>query len=167
MVNGAWSNFHRHVVRGRQILPRVDRTPDETLRNPDGVTLEQMAAMASRIISERAFEFACRVVKLCERLWKRGFSGRKIADQLFDSGTSIGANAEEAEGAQTKPDFIARLAVSRKESRETLYWLRLAIATAVVTKEEVASELDEASQLRAMITQAIRTAQSSSWRGGS
>jgi four helix bundle protein len=115
--------------------------------------------MASRIISERAFEFACRIVKLCETLWARGFSGRKIADQLFDSGTSIGANSEEAEGAQTKPDFIARLAVSRKESRETVYWLRLAIATRVVTKEEVSWELDEASQLRAMITQAIRTAQ--------
>jgi len=86
---------------------------------------------------------------------------------LFDAGTSIGANAEEAEGAQTKPDFIAKLAISRKESREAVYWLRVAIATSVATKEELAWELDEASQLRAMITQAIRTAQSSSWRGGS
>jgi hypothetical protein len=66
---------------------------------------------------------------------------------LFDAGTSIGANAEEAEGAQTKPDFT--------------------IATSITTKDEVAWELDETSQLRAMITQAIRTAQSSSWRGGS
>jgi four helix bundle protein len=82
-------------------------------------------------------------------------------------GTSIGANAEEAEGAQTKPDFIAKLAISRKESRESVYWLRVAIATSITTKDEVAWELDEASQLRAMITQAIRTAQSSSWRGGS
>ncbi len=123
--------------------------------------------MASRIISERAFRFACRIVRLCEKLWARGPAARKIADQLFDSGTSIGANAEEAEGAQTKPDFIARLAISRKESRESIYWLRLAIDTSVTTKDEVAWELDEASQLRAMITQAIRTAQSSSWRGGS
>ena len=123
--------------------------------------------MASRIISERAFEFACRIVQLCERLWARGPAARKVADQLFDAGTSIGANAEEAEGAQTKPDFIAKLAISRKESREAVYWLRVAIATSVATKEELAWELDEASQLRAMITQAIRTAQSSSWRGGS
>ena len=129
--------------------------------------LEQIIRMASRIISERAFEFSCRIVRLCDRLWKRGFKGRKIADQLFDAGTSIGANSEEAEGAQTKPDFIAKLAVCRKESRETIYWLRVAIATDVITKDEVAWELDEASQLRAMITQAVRTAQSSSWRGGS
>jgi four helix bundle protein len=132
-----------------------------------GPVLEDPWIMASRIISERAFAFACRIVLLCEKLWARGPAARKIADQLFDAGTSIGANAEEAEGAQTKPDFIARLAISRKESRESIYWLRLAIDTSVTTKDEVAWELDEASQLRAMITQAIRTAQSSSCRGGS
>jgi four helix bundle protein len=121
--------------------------------------------MASRIISERAFGFACRIVPLCERFWKAGPAARKIADQLFDCGTSIGANAEEAEGAQTKPDFIAKLAISRKESRESIYWLRLAIAAGLTAAEEVAWELDEASQLKAMITQAIRTAQSSPSRG--
>jgi four helix bundle protein len=122
--------------------------------------------MASRIISERSFAFACRIVKLCERLWMGGPASRKIANQLFDCGTSIGANAEEAEGGQTKPDFLAKLAVSRKESRETIYWLRLAIATSICTKESVAWELDEAQQLKAMITAAIKTGQSSNWRGG-
>jgi len=121
--------------------------------------------MPSRIISERAFELARRIVHLCERLWSGGPAARRIADQLFNCGTSIGANAEEAEGAQTKPDFIAKLAVSRKESRESIFWLRLGVATHVTTKDEVAWELDEATQLRAMITQAIRTAQSSPWRG--
>ena len=115
----------------------------------------------SRIIAERSFEFACRIVKLCEKLWRRGPAARRFADQLFDSGTSIGANAEEAQGAQTKPDFIARLSVSRKESRETIYWLRLALASGATTAEETAWELDEAKQLRAMITQAVKTAQSS------
>jgi four helix bundle protein len=76
-------------------------------------------------------------------------------------------NIEEAEGAQTKPDFIAKLATSRKESRESVYWLRVAIATSVTTKDEVAWELGEAQQLKAMITAAIKTGQSSSWRGGS
>jgi four helix bundle protein len=120
--------------------------------------------MPSRIISERAFEFARRIIKLCGRLWREGPAARRIADQLFDSGTSIGANAEEAQGAQTKPDFIAKLAISRKESREAIYWLRLAIAAGIVAVTDVAWELDEAQQLKAMITQAIRTAQSSSRR---
>ena len=61
--------------------------------------------MESRIIGQRAFKFACRIVKLCEGLWTQGPAARKIADQLFDSGTSIGANAAESQGGQTKPDF--------------------------------------------------------------
>jgi four helix bundle protein len=104
--------------------------------------------MESRIIHERAFQFCCRIVKLCERLSAKGFAGRKIADNLFDSGTSIGANAAESQGGQTKPDFIAKLAIARKESWESIYWLRLAISTDVITKQEVAWELDEAQQLK-------------------
>ena len=96
--------------------------------------------MPSRIISERAFDFAVRIVRLCDRLWNADRAARKIADQLFDSGTSIGANVFEAQGGQTKPDFLARLSVSRKESWETIFWLRLAIATSIVTKEAVAWE---------------------------
>ena len=123
--------------------------------------LKMGSAMASRIISERAFAFAIRIVRLCDRLWNADRAARKIADQLFDSGTSIGDNASESQGGQTKADFLARLAISRKESWETIYWLRLAIATSIVTKEAVAWELDEAQQLRAMITAAIKTGQSS------
>jgi four helix bundle protein len=89
-----------------------------------------------------------------------------VADQLFDSGTSIGANAAESQGGQTKPDFIAKLSIARKESWESVYWIELAIATSIATKEEAAWELDEARQLRAMITQAVITAQSSSSRHG-
>ena len=72
----------------------------------------------------------------------------------------------ESQGGQTKPDFIAKMAIARKESWETIYWLKLAIATSVTTKDEVAWELDEAQQLKAMITAAIKTGQSSNWRGG-
>ena len=92
---------------------------------------------------------------------------RKIADQLFDSGTSIGANTAEAQGGHTKPDFVAKLAIARKESWETIYWLQLAIATSIATKDEVAWDLDEAQQLKGMIAQAIKTGQASNWRGGS
>jgi four helix bundle protein len=121
--------------------------------------------MESRIIAQRAFQLACRITKLCEWMRRQSWTGRKIADQLFDSGTSIGANSAESQGGQTKPDFTARLAIARKESWETIFWLKLAIATSVATKEQVAWELDEACQLRAMITQAVKTAQRSASRG--
>src|SRR5712692_6125762 len=65
--------------------------------------------MASNKIHERAFEFSRRIVTLCNRLAERGPAGRHIASELLKCGTSIGANSEEAEDGQTKPDFIAKL----------------------------------------------------------
>ena len=119
----------------------------------------------SSIIETRSFEFSRRIIGLCERLWKGTPAARRVADQLFGSGTSIGANSAEAQAGQTKADFLAKLAISRKESHEVIYWLRLAIASGLVRAEDVAWELDEAHQLRAMITAAIRKGQSSASRG--
>ena len=117
------------------------------------------------MICARSFEFAVRIVDLCGRLYYRGPAARQIASQLLRCGTSIGANAEEAQDGQTKPDYLAKMAVSRKESRETTYWLRLAIRSKVVTAEQIAWELNEATELRRMISAAIRTAQSNPNRG--
>jgi len=80
-------------------------------------------------------------------------------------GTSIGSNAEEAQDGQTKPDYIAKMSVSRKESRESQYWLRLAVRAELATTDEIAWELNKADELRKMIVSAIKTAQSSSSRG--
>lgn len=121
--------------------------------------------MTDSIICERAFEFACRIVTLCEGMSKRGFGAYHIAKQLIRCGTSIGANAEEAQEGQTKADYIAKMSISSKESRETRWWLRLALATSAARSEEVSWELDEANQLRFMIRAAIRTARSSPSRG--
>jgi four helix bundle protein len=119
----------------------------------------------SSIICERSFRFATRVLDLSGRLLKRGPLGVHLAQQLMKCGTSIGANAEEAQEGQTKPDYIAKMSVARKESRETNYWLRLAVASGLASTEDVAWELDEADQLRRMIRAAIITAQSSPDRG--
>ena len=112
------------------------------------------------MIGSRAFEFARRIVKLCEVWCQRGIAGRHIAQQLIKCETSVGANAEEAQEAQTKADFIAKLCISRKEARESIYWLRLSVDSSVGTKDEVAWELDEARQLLAIIRAAIITARS-------
>jgi four helix bundle protein len=161
-----WQMAQWSRKNGWEILPLSASIANKTGRFRLGFILEPFQTMESRIISERAFGFACRIVRLCERWWGQGGASRKIADQLFGSGTSIGANVAESRGGHTKPDFLAKMAIARKESWETIYWLELAIATSVTTKEEVAWELDEARQLRAMITAAIRTGQSSTWRGG-
>lgn len=121
--------------------------------------------MSESVICDRAFEFTCRILKLCERLWNRGPAARLVASQLIRCGPSIGANAEEAQDAQTKPDFCAKLSISRKESRETRYWLRVAIRSGVVSAKDIEWELREVNELRAMIIAAIKTGQSSSSRG--
>ncbi|PMB37920.1 four helix bundle protein [Fischerella thermalis CCMEE 5330] len=56
---------------------------------------------------------------------------RTLAQQLLRSGTSIGANVEEAQAAQSKADFIGKMMIALKQSRETRYWLRLLVASEI------------------------------------
>jgi four helix bundle protein len=121
--------------------------------------------VSESIICERAFEFAARIIKLCDRIAPRSVSSRHVASQLVRCGTSIGSNAEEAQEGQTKPDYLAKMGVSRKEARETCYWLRLAVRSDLVGAEEVKWEQSESLQLLKMIRAAIRTAKSSPDRG--
>jgi four helix bundle protein len=83
-------------------------------------------------IRERAFEFAVRIVRLCQVLNEQLGVGRTIGKQLIRSGTSIGANLEEAQAGQSKADFIHKNAIALKEARETHYWLRLLSATEIL-----------------------------------
>lgn len=107
--------------------------------------------MTHSLICDRAFEFAVRIVKLCDRMATRGFGSRHIAGQLIRCGTSVGANAEEAQEGQSKADYIAKMCVSGKEARENAFWLRRAVARLGVKKTEVEWELHEANDLRFMI----------------
>ncbi|MDX1903732.1 MAG: four helix bundle protein [Thermonemataceae bacterium] len=76
------------------------------------------------IILQKTFAFAVRIVKLYKLLCedKREFI---LSKQLLRSGTSIGANTEEAVGGLSKADFIARLGIAYKEARESVYWIKL------------------------------------------
>src|SRR5262245_54455344 len=98
---------------------------------------------------------------------QNGFAARHVATQLIRSGTSISANAQDAQEAQTKPDFIAKMSVSRKEAREANFWLRLAVATNIVATSGIAWELQESFELLRMIRSAIQTARSRPDRGNS
>jgi four helix bundle protein len=127
--------------------------------------MDSSGSMHSAEIAERAFHFACRIVLLYEQLLQKGGAARALAGQLLDSGTSIGANLEEAAAGQTKPDFIAKVCIARKEARETVYWLRLLAKVPSVAPEDVLSELDEAEQLVAILGSIVFNARSSSKRG--
>ena len=92
--------------------------------------------MPQCIICDRAFEFGCRIVTLCNGLASRGFSARHIATQLIRCVLDRRQCRGSPEG-ETKADFIAQMSISRKEARETVWWLRVAIKTRIVTAEEV------------------------------
>ncbi|GMR00595.1 MAG: four helix bundle protein [Zetaproteobacteria bacterium] len=74
-------------------------------------------------IDERSFEFALEIVALYKFLTDR--KEYVLAKQVLRSGTSIGANVQEAQAAQSRPDFLAKMSIASKEARETNYWLRL------------------------------------------
>ena len=84
---------------------------------------------------------------------------RTLANQLLRSGTSIGANIEEAQAGQSKADFIAKMSISRKESRETLYWLKLLAASELIDEIKLAELTKEADELVRILTSIVKTAQ--------
>ena len=111
-------------------------------------------------IQDRAFEFACRIVRLHRILLRKEPTARRLANQLLNAGTSIGANLEEAEAGQSKPDFISKCRIALKEAREALYWLRLFRDTEVMTADEMTSLVDEARQIVAILITIVRNASS-------
>lgn len=75
-------------------------------------------------INDRLLNFAVRVIHLSQYLRSK-YKEYSLANQVLRSGTSIGANFEETCGSITKADYIAKMSISLKEARETLYWIRL------------------------------------------
>ncbi len=74
-------------------------------------------------VRNKSFQFALKIIQVCKDL-KISYEF-ELSKQLLKSGTSIGANIEEATGAFSKPDFIYRMAIAYREARETTYWIRL------------------------------------------
>ena len=114
-----------------------------------------------RDIKERTFEFATRIVRLCRALEESPGVSRTLANQLVRSGTSVGANVEEAHGSHSKPDFIAKMSIANKEARETNYWLRLLAASDVVAVDKLTDITDESNQLIAILTTIVKRSRES------
>jgi len=106
--------------------------------------------MKDNIIQKKSYQFAVRIVKLYKFLCdeKKEFV---LSKQLLRSGTSIGANIEEAIGGQSEKDFFAKLTISYKEARETHYWLRLLTDTDYLTNNESESLINDVEELLKII----------------
>ena len=80
-----------------------------------------------------------------------------LTKQLLRSGTSIGANVAEAQQAQSRPDFIAKLSIALKEAVEAEYWLRLMYSTDYLTEKEFAAIIADCKELEKPLTAIIRS----------
>lgn len=112
--------------------------------------------MSENLIKDKSFRFAIRVVNLCKYL-KTEKQEYILSKQLMRSGTSVGANVRESQNAESKADFIHKLAISQKEADETLYWLELLKETDYITREEFNSLESDANELLKIIRSIIIT----------
>ena len=113
-------------------------------------------AVKQNIIKEKSFNFALEIIDLYKDLAKQ--KEFIISKQLLRSGTSIGANIEEASAAQTKKDFIAKMSIASKEARETKYWLTLLEKSQLVNKN-FNDYLASIEEIIKIITSIIKTSQ--------
>jgi four helix bundle protein len=110
--------------------------------------------MAKSVIREKSFLFALEIIELFKKLQ----AGREyvLSKQLLRSGTSIGANVEEALVGQSRRDFLAKMAVASKEARETRYWLVL-LQESSLAKIELNPALKNIDELIRILTSIVKT----------
>ena len=116
-------------------------------------------------IRQRAELFSDDVFAFSKQLRATSERHVRLIDQLNDAAGSIGANLEEAQGGESKKDFIHKNALALKEAREARYWLRLARGRERSLREAVQPHIDEASEIIAIITAIILKAKSNPYRG--
>src|ERR1700761_7122994 len=103
------------------------------------------------VILDKSFQFALRVVKLYTHLKKEKVE-KELASQLLRSGTSIGANIEEAIGGSSKKEFVHKLRIAYKEARETRYWLRLFKESNLIEEKLADSFIKDCEELLKILT---------------
>jgi four helix bundle protein len=108
---------------------------------------------APQDIRKRAYQYAVRAIRIYQFLQKqRDSAGWILGKQYFRAATSIGANIEEAQGSESRADFIHKMGIAQKESRESLYWLHLIADSKVVSNSRLERLIKETDELIAIIT---------------
>lgn len=113
--------------------------------------------MKENIIKTKSYAFALRVIKLYKFLSieKKEYI---LSKQILRSATSIGANVEEADAGQSKRDFIAKLQISLKESKETHYWLRLLRDSDFIDENQSESLITDCNEIIYILTSILKSA---------
>lgn len=107
-------------------------------------------------IRDRAFEFACRMVRFCQKLYDLHGIARMMAPQLLNCGTSPAGMLEEARAAESKRDFVSKCCIALKELREAHVRLRIHVACNIGPHEEAVALGDEANALISIVWTIVR-----------
>lgn len=111
--------------------------------------------MKENLIANKTYNFSIQIIRLSKNLISK--NEYVLSKQILKSGTSIGANVEEAIGGISKKDFRAKMSISYKEARETHYWLRLLKDTNYITKDEFTEMENELSSILKILFKIIQT----------
>ncbi len=120
--------------------------------------LNEIFMETSSKILDLSFDFSLKIIELYKELIKR--NEYVLSKQLLRSATSIGANVEEANAAQTKKDFITKMSIASKEARETRYWLRLLDRSKLVVLN-YSVYLSQIDHIINILTKIVKTSQQS------
>ena len=104
----------------------------------------------------RLLRFAVRIIILASKLHKTP-AGFALANQIIRSGTSIGANCEEAQDAFSRKDFLKTINISLKEAKETRYWLKVIKLSGFLSASSINPELQECNEITAILITSIKT----------
>lgn len=114
--------------------------------------------MRENVIIEKSFQFGLRIIKLHLHLVSKKVE-KVLLMQLLRSGTSIGANVEEAMGGSSKKDFIQKLKISYREARETKYWLKLLKHSDILEQNLADSIIADCEEILRILTTILKSSQ--------
>lgn len=115
--------------------------------------------MKESILQQKAFQFASNIVIFYEK-YSKTHKDNTISKQLLRSGTSIGANINEAQYGNSKNDFISKLHISLKETGESIYWIKLLKNTNLLESKEAEQLLIQAEEIKRILISSLNTAKS-------
>lgn len=110
------------------------------------------------MLAKRIYEFALRTLRLVNALPRRQVASRVLSEQLLRSATSIAANYEEARGAVSRADFISKLGIAYKESREVYLCLSMITDAKLLPENRMKPIIVEAEEIRAILGSSLKTA---------
>ena len=104
-------------------------------------------------IRRRSYGYSLRAVKLYQALQQgKDGAGWVLGKQYLRAATSVGANVEEAQSAESRPDFVHKYGIAQKEARESLYWLKLLAESGIIPSQRLRPLMKETEELFAVIT---------------